>query len=115
MKQNFNSLDVPNRTVNIWSTLNDMNPLDPILELSSTKSPVYNPIMTEVIQINPEILGGTPVFAGTRVPVETLFDYLEGGEPMAEFLADFPTVTEAQVKQLLSELKDETLRKKFAA
>ena len=43
-----------------------------------------------------DILGGTPVFRGTRVPFETLLDYLEGGQPLGEFLDDFPTVTEAE-------------------
>ncbi len=46
-----------------------------------------------VITRNPEVLGGTPVFRGTRVPFEALLDYLEGGETLNEFLDDFPTVT----------------------
>ena len=46
-----------------------------------------------VIVRNPEILGGTPVFRGTRVPFQTLLDYLEGGQTLDEFLDDFPTVT----------------------
>jgi uncharacterized protein (DUF433 family) len=50
---------------------------------------------------DPEILGGTPVFRGTRVPVKTLFDYLMGGDRLAEFLDDFPTVTEAQALAVL--------------
>lgn len=45
-----------------------------------------------VIQIDPEIQGGTPVFAGTRVPVKTLFDYLEAGDSLATFCDDFPSV-----------------------
>jgi uncharacterized protein (DUF433 family) len=45
------------------------------------------------IQRSPEILGSTPVFAGTRVPIQTLFDYLEGGDSLATFLADFPAVS----------------------
>jgi len=60
--------------------------------------------MSKVISINPEIMGGTPVFAGTRVPVETLFDYLKGGDPIHEFLDDFPSVSSEQVKLLLSEM-----------
>ncbi|MDZ4685999.1 MAG: DUF433 domain-containing protein [Planctomycetaceae bacterium] len=44
-----------------------------------------------------DILGGTPVFAGTRVPVQTLLDYLEAGDPLDEFLTDFPSVTRQQV------------------
>jgi uncharacterized protein (DUF433 family) len=45
---------------------------------------------------DPEILGGTPVFAGTRVPVRSLFDYLEGGESLDEFLRQFPSVRREQ-------------------
>jgi len=47
----------------------------------------------DVVNRDPEILGGVPLFRGTRVPVQTLFDYLEGRETLAEFLAGFPTVT----------------------
>lgn len=46
-----------------------------------------------VITQDPDILGGEPVFFGTRVPFTALFDYLEAGEPLAEFLDDFPTVS----------------------
>ncbi len=49
-----------------------------------------------VIEMSPEILHGTPVFAGTRVPVKTLFDYLKGGDTLADFLDDFPTVSREQ-------------------
>ena len=45
------------------------------------------------VSIDPEIMSGTPVFAGTRVPVQNLFDYIEGGEDLIEFLDDFPSVT----------------------
>jgi len=44
------------------------------------------------INIDPETMGGTPVFTGTRVPIQSLFDYLEGGETLKEFLDDFPSV-----------------------
>lgn len=47
----------------------------------------------EIIIKNPQIMSGTPVFRGTRVPFQTLLDYLEGGETLDEFLDDFPTVT----------------------
>ena len=47
----------------------------------------------QLITRDPEIMGGTPVFRGTRVPFQTLLDYLEGGETLDEFLDDFPTVT----------------------
>ncbi len=55
----------------------------------------------EVITKDPEILGGTPVFRGTRVPFQTLLDYLEGGQTLDTFLEDFPTVTrDAAVRAL---------------
>ena len=50
-------------------------------------------IESELIGVSPEILHGTPVFAGTRVPVTTLFDYLKGGDRLDDFLDDFPTVS----------------------
>src|SRR5205085_1362206 len=49
-----------------------------------------------VVHSDPDILGGTPVFVGTRVPVRTLLDYLEAGDPLNEFLEDFPSVTREQ-------------------
>ena len=52
--------------------------------------------LKELIVIDLEILGGQPVFKGTRVPVETLFDHLEAGVSLDEFLEDFPTVTKKQ-------------------
>jgi uncharacterized protein (DUF433 family) len=55
----------------------------------------------EVIEKDPDILGGTPVFRGTRVPFQALLDYLEGGQTLGAFLEDFPTVTrEAAVHAL---------------
>ncbi|MBK7394434.1 MAG: DUF433 domain-containing protein [Chloracidobacterium sp.] len=56
---------------------------------------------SKVINIDPDILGGTPVFAGTRVPVESLFDHLEDGVSIDEFLSDFPTVTRDQAVEVL--------------
>ena len=50
---------------------------------------------------DPDLLGGTPVFAGTRVPVQTLLDYLEAGHALDEFLDDFPTVRREQATALL--------------
>jgi uncharacterized protein (DUF433 family) len=49
-----------------------------------------------LIHSDPEILGGTPVFVGTRVPVQNLIDYLEAGESLDEFLVDFPSVSRGQ-------------------
>jgi uncharacterized protein (DUF433 family) len=58
-----------------------------------------------VIHSDPEIVGGTPVFVGTRVPLVTLFDYLEAGQPLSEFLEDFPTVTREQAVAALEQAK----------
>jgi uncharacterized protein (DUF433 family) len=52
--------------------------------------------ITNIVHADPEILGGTPVFVGTRVPVQSLFDYLEGGESLEEFLRQFPSVKRDQ-------------------
>jgi uncharacterized protein (DUF433 family) len=49
-----------------------------------------------VVEIDPDIMSGTPVFAGTRVPLYNLFDYLEAGDPLDKFLASFPSVTREQ-------------------
>jgi uncharacterized protein (DUF433 family) len=56
-----------------------------------------------VIHSDPEILGGTPVFVGTRVPLKNLIDYLEGGHSLDEFLDDFPSVSREQVVTVLEE------------
>jgi uncharacterized protein (DUF433 family) len=62
-----------------------------------------------VIHSHSEIMGGTPVFVGTRVPVETLLDYLKAGEPLSEFLEDFPTVTREQAVAALEQAKEALL------
>lgn len=54
-----------------------------------------------LITIDPDTLGGTPVFTGTRVPVESLFDHLEAGVPLDEFLDDFPSVNREQAVAIL--------------
>jgi uncharacterized protein (DUF433 family) len=54
-----------------------------------------------IINRDPEILGGTPVFMGTRVPVKAIFDYLEAGDDLDEFLDDFPSVSREQALSLL--------------
>ena len=64
--------------------------------------------LEQIVHRDPEILGGTPVFRGTRVPLRSLFDYLEGGETLDEFLRQFPSVRREQAIALL-ELACETL------
>jgi uncharacterized protein (DUF433 family) len=66
--------------------------------------PWYNSNMNVIVK-NRDILGGTPVFRGTRVPIQTLFDYLEGGETLEEFLKGFPTVTRELAVAALEEAK----------
>ena len=59
-----------------------------------------------VVHSNPNILGGTPVFVGTRVPLQSLFDYLEGGETLDEFLRQFPSVRREQAVAALELARD---------
>lgn len=66
--------------------------------------------MSNVVNINLEILSGTPVFNGTRVPIKNLFDYIEGGHSLCDFLDDFPSVTKNQVEKLFEELGEELKR-----
>ena len=67
---------------------------------------------TTVIQIDPEIMSGTPVFAGTRVPVQALLEHLEGGQSLAEFLTEFPSVTQEQAIAVLEEAKGALLARR---
>ena len=59
-----------------------------------------------VVCRDPEVMGGAPVFCGTRVPVQTLLDYLEAGESIDQFLEGFPSVTRAQLIAFLKQAKD---------
>ena len=67
------------------------------------------------IHSDPEIMGGTAVFVGTRVPVETLLDYLEAGDPLDEFLEDFPSVSRDQVVAALELARQLLLQRASAA
>ena len=58
--------------------------------------------INQIITVDEDVLGGQPVFRGTRVPVESLFDHLEAGVPLDEFLDDFPTVSKEQAIALLT-------------
>lgn len=60
----------------------------------------------KAIESNPEVMGGTPVFSGTRVPLQNLTDYLEGGDSIDVFLDQFPTVKREQVIAVLEMAKD---------
>ncbi len=63
----------------------------------------------QVIRRDPEVMGGTPVFAGTRVPLQALIDYLKAGETLEEFLDGFPSVSRAQAEALLQIALDSAL------
>jgi len=65
--------------------------------------------MSSVVKIDPEIMSGAPCFAGTRVPIQNLIDYLEGGDSIDEFLEDFPSVRREQVITFLEEAKENAL------
>lgn len=66
-----------------------------------------------IIERNKEILGGTPVFAHTRVPVQTMLDYLADGQRLEEFLADYPTVSQDQAVAVLEYLKQYILTQPY--
>ena len=61
---------------------------------------------TPVFSCNPDVMGGTPVFSGTRVPVQTFLDYLGAGESIDDFLAGFPSVSREQIIRFLEEAKE---------
>jgi uncharacterized protein (DUF433 family) len=61
------------------------------------------------VHSDPEIMSGIPVFSGTRVPFQTLIDYLEAGQPLSDFLEDFPTVSKEQAIAALEEAKEAVL------
>lgn len=63
-----------------------------------------------VVTCNPEVMSGIPVFRGARVPTQTLFDYLEGGESIDDFLEGFPSVSRGQVIAFLEEAKDRIVK-----
>jgi len=71
------------------------------------------------INIDPETMGGTPVFTGTRVPIQALFDYIETGETIEEFLENFPSVSHEQAVEVLEKArtiitKEKVLNENFA-
>jgi uncharacterized protein (DUF433 family) len=62
-----------------------------------------------VVKVDPEIMSGAPCFAGTRVPIQNLIDYLEGGDSIEDFIEGFPTVSHEQVIAFLEEAKESVL------
>jgi uncharacterized protein (DUF433 family) len=71
--------------------------------------PKFGAVSESVVKVDPEIMSGAPCFAGTRVPIQNLMDYLEGGDSIDEFLEDFPTVSRQQVISFLEEAKQSVL------
>ena len=71
--------------------------------------------LAEAVQCSSEVMSGTPVFKGTRVPVQTLIDHLEAGDNLGTFLADFPSVTREQAVEVLELAKDALLADADAA
>jgi uncharacterized protein (DUF433 family) len=64
----------------------------------------------QIITASPDVMSGVPVFAGTRVPVQTLLDYLKGGDSIDDFLEGFPTVTREQVIAFLEEAEEQIVK-----
>jgi uncharacterized protein (DUF433 family) len=63
-------------------------------------------VEAQIVTRSPDVMSGAPVFAGTRVPVQTIIDYLAGGHPLDDFLDDFPTVRREQALELLRRVKE---------
>jgi uncharacterized protein (DUF433 family) len=71
--------------------------------------PTFTCVSQSVVKVDPEIMSGAPCFAGTRVPIQNLIDYLGGGDSIDEFLEDFPSVAREQVISFLEEAKESVL------
>lgn len=78
-----------------------------ILQENHLRTPIMN--IRDAVHSDPETMGGTPVFVGTRVPVQSLFDYIEGGETLDEFLHQFPSVTRERAITALDAARDTLL------
>lgn len=70
----------------------------------------HEAMKVQIITSSPDVMGGTPVFAGTRVPVQTLLDYLKAGESIDDFLEGFPTVTKEQVIAFLEGAEEQIIK-----
>lgn len=82
--------------------------MPPLISRRSFRYP--DPMKEPIITVSPDIMGGTPVFAKTRVPVQTLLDYLKAGESIDDFLEGFPTVTKEQVVAFLEEAEEQIVK-----
>jgi uncharacterized protein (DUF433 family) len=83
---------------------------DPSTEFAS----VLSSGMTDIITSSREVMSGTPVFSGTRVPVQTLIEYLESGDSIDDFLEGFPTVSREQVIAFLESVRAQVIRPRAA-
>src|SRR4051812_30757105 len=100
---------MPNAIAPITTTKRDCRSSSP--ECNAGVSPAISAIIitgmnTAIVKSSPDILGGTPVFAGTRVPVQPLIENLEAGDSIDDFLDGFPTVSRKQVAAFLEEARD---------
>jgi uncharacterized protein (DUF433 family) len=77
----------------------------PSIQIAIQQHSCYYSDMSTVVHTDPEILGGTPCFAGTRVPIRSLFDHLKLGYSLDQFLEQFPTVKKTQAQTLLDEAR----------
>ncbi len=91
------------------SHFNDPGPLDTGGSCRCSGIAGKYDVSQSVVKIDPEIMSGAPCFAGTRVPIQNLIDYLEGGDSIDEFLEDFPSVTREQAISFLEEAKESVL------
>lgn len=64
------------------------------------------PLPEPLIKVSPDVMSGEPVFSGTRVPIKAMFDYLEAGDPLDEFLRQFPTVSRDHAVAVLEEARN---------
>jgi uncharacterized protein (DUF433 family) len=80
------------------------------LESAAKEGYPFSVKKSSVYHSDPEILGGAPVFIGTRVPIQSLFDHLEAGESIDDFLEGFPSVRREQMIALLEEFKQQVLQ-----
>jgi uncharacterized protein (DUF433 family) len=74
-------------------------------EVAAARQVRDNEVVADAITQDPEVMHGIPVFRGTRVPVQTMFEYIEGGETLEDFLAGFPTVPRSVALEALGEAR----------